>query len=390
MTGDENSRWKGLATAGAVCCAVPFFAHFSTWNDGTYRDWIAIGGGIAGAILGIATLVNAPRNLIRKQAIAAGIGIVLFAGVQLARGFGVFEDGGGGDSFHSTTTFVESPVPAPTPTIDPNDPASCPDKSACFQLGVKLEHARDVKGAAIAYERACNDGAPDGCFNVGFLWSRGDKPDLARSIAGFQKGCDLGELDACSELARDFLDGNGVAKDVARAKAMFEKACDAKGGMGCFNLGIIFETGNGVPKDAARGTELYAKACDIDNQPDLARACELAGNRIQLGIGVKPDPARAVSYLTAACDREAARCFYLGLAFDDGDGVAKDPVKARELYGKSCDAGNADSCNNLGVLLNTGRGGAKDHAAALQLFAKACDGGNKDACANAAPAKHRR
>jgi hypothetical protein len=64
-----------------------------------------------------------------------------------------------------------------------------------------------------------------------------------------------------------------------------------------------------------------------------------------------------------------------------GLGVVKDPYRARDLYDKACDGGDALACLSLGALYEAGDGVLQDSYRARQLFRRACDGGNEEACA---------
>lgn len=75
---------------------------------------------------------------------------------------------------------------------------------------------------------------------------------------------------------------------------------------------------------------------------------------------------------------EKNACFTLAWAYDKGEGVDKDTVRATRLYKKGCDGGHAASCNNFGVVESN----ADNKVHAAQLFDQACAGGSARACAN--------
>ena len=63
-----------------------------------------------------------------------------------------------------------------------------------------------------------------------------------------------------------------------------------------------------------------------------------------------------------------------------GMGVAKDPVRASQLFQGACDAKEAVACANIGELYWRGVGVAQDEARAKQLFKRACDLGDTKTC----------
>jgi TPR repeat protein len=48
---------------------------------------------------------------------------------------------------------------------------------------------------------------------------------------------------------------------------------------------------------------------------------------------------------------DAASCSMLGVMYEAGAGVARDPRRALALYQRACSAGNARACTNLGAAL---------------------------------------
>jgi TPR repeat protein len=93
------------------------------------------------------------------------------------------------------------------------------------------------------------------------------------------------------------------------------------------------------------------------------------------------DFSQAASVSQKACDGGGADgCSGLGVAYENGQGVAKDENRAVQLYQKACDGGSARGCTNLGLMYSNGRGVAKDENRAVQLFQKTCDGGDARAC----------
>ena len=88
-----------FAVAGWVLGAIPFFIHISSTeslvvNEATasvvYRDWLAVGCGIAAAVLGALALRAAPKEQPQRKKAMTGGFIALGLGLlQIARGFGV-------------------------------------------------------------------------------------------------------------------------------------------------------------------------------------------------------------------------------------------------------------------------------------------------------------
>jgi TPR repeat protein len=77
----------------------------------------------------------------------------------------------------------------------------------------------------------------------------------------------------------------------------------------------------------------------------------------------------------------SARAQYnLGVAYENGQGVAMDDAQAAYWYRKAADQGDADAQTNLGVMYANGFGGlAKDDAQAVTWYRKAAEQGNAKA-----------
>jgi TPR repeat protein len=63
----------------------------------------------------------------------------------------------------------------------------------------------------------------------------------------------------------------------------------------------------------------------------------------------------------------------LGALYANGQGVAQDYAKARELYEKAADKGDENAMTNLGLLYANSQGVAQDYAKARELYERAAD-----------------
>lgn len=67
-------------------------------------------------------------------------------------------------------------------------------------------------------------------------------------------------------------------------------------------------------------------------------------------------------------------------AYLTGNGVTKDPARARDLFAAACDRGLATSCSNLGYMYQSGDGVAQDRPKALAYLKQSCELGYDNAC----------
>ena len=91
----------------------------------------------------------------------------------------------------------------------------------------------------------------------------------------------------------------------------------------------------------------------------------------------------------ASCQRgDYSSCLFLGIAYDEGDGVKQDKFKAVEFYTKACELRDGMGCTNLGVMYNKGEGVKLDKRRALEFYGKACDLKEELGCKNYAILKN--
>ncbi len=98
-----------------------------------------------------------------------------------------------------------------------------------------------------------------------------------------------------------------------------------------------------------------------------------------------PCPDGDVAACTSRCDSgDQVSCAVLAAALVNGQGVPKDPARARPIAERACVDGKLRACNVLALLLEHGEGGPPDEARAVQLYERACSGDELRACANLA------
>lgn len=92
------------------------------------------------------------------------------------------------------------------------------------------------------------------------------------------------------------------------------------------------------------------------------------------GDSVAKDAVKAFELYQIAVDwGEMKEALNLGRMYKDGDGVAEDAVKA--IFQPALDAGEMAAALNLGVMYINGDGVARDAIKARTLFLRALDGG---------------
>lgn len=104
-------------------------------------------------------------------------------------------------------------------------------------------------------------------------------------------------------------------------------------------------------------------------------------------------PHRAFELYQQGNYKEAARIFkdyaeqgdadaqlFLGLMYEEGQGVAQDYRQAAKWYQKAAEQGDATAQLAVGSFYYLGKGVKKNIKTAKKLWEKACNNGNQDAC----------
>ena len=118
-----------------------------------------------------------------------------------------------------------------------------------------------------------------------------------------------------------------------------------------------------LPEETAASTS----GCSVG---DLAM-CHAAALDAYYAPSSPETDARARVLFEQACQGGyAPSCNGLGVLYEEGRGVAKDPKAAVALYRRACSANGSTGCQHLAAALRTGHGVAKDAGAAARAEAR--------------------
>lgn len=177
---------------------------------------------------------------------------------------------------------------------------------------------------------------------------------------------------------------------VQRCEAM-SRSRSADAGWNEFCQGVFAANGTYAPQDQAGAFRHYLRAAELGN----VEAQALLGVIYEHGWGgVSRDIGRAVAwYQKAAQQGHAGAELNLGTLYEKGDGVPKDPARARSLIEAAAKQGLPPAQRKLAELQQGNKAWpgtdlweegkkryrAGDHAGAAQLILKAAQAGNPDA-----------
>lgn len=164
------------------------------------------------------------------------------------------------------------------------------------------------------------------------------------------------------------------AKDYIQAFRFFTKACEGGSAHGCGNAGVMYYFGNaGVKKDFIKARSYYAKGCELND----TQSCHNLGAMYANGEGGAKDEIKALDMLEKACGLDFGNgCQNAGFWYAD----RQQYDKARKPYEKGCELGGAKACYNLAALYHDGVGARQNFKKAKEFAGKACDLGYQDGC----------
>ena len=233
-------------------------------------------------------------------------------------------------------------------------------------------------------DQACTLKAADGCNEAGFMYYtsiQGTRWNITQAAEYYVKACELGSALGCSnsgELARYGILGPPDAK---KAAELYKKSCELGEWVGCSGWAHYMLRGEGgITKDRKTATEKFRGACTADI--DLA-CVELADVLEADRGGSESEIARlrlkAFELTKKNADTNPGYMYWLGTYYRDGMATMKDPKKALEWFGKSCDGFDPLGCGAAGKQL-AASSDAKDREQARVYFQRSCAAGVDESC----------
>jgi hypothetical protein len=130
--------------------------------------------------------------------------------------------------------------------------------------------------------------------------------DLERALDLAERGCSLGQTDACNILGLLYLLPPGPAPDLAKARSVLRPGCDDENPRSCANLGrALLAEDDSIDADPDSARNVLALAC----KKGIADSCERLAGLWQDGLGGPADGDKAASLRKRACELgSAAAC----------------------------------------------------------------------------------
>jgi uncharacterized protein len=174
-------------------------------------------------------------------------------------------------------------------------------------------------------------------------------------------------------------DSEQAGLDKTQAADLYSSACkqltdSPSSGLDYWVTSYCYWEGHGVEKDKATAIDYSHKGQSAMEQ--LAKNGNVWTQYVLATSYANKelfnDKQKAAQYYTDACNGGSGRsCNYIGVMYNNGDGIAQDFVKASQFYSKGCTLLNPYSCHNLAWRYQKGEGVKKDMKKAAELYTKA-------------------
>jgi|GEM_PF-2910365 len=225
-------------------------------------------------------------------------------------------------------------------------PCELASPKACYERGVELFKAGDAEAAGF-FDRACESGGAEGCTELGFMLMEGMlvQRDDARSLKASQRACELGSGLGCNNAFVMVRDGRATRRDDLELRRLADRACELDDGEGCFLSAAVHGEPLGGELDQKRSNTALDKSCKLG----FGMACSVAANRLLEGsFGYAKDEPRGVRMMARACETNSGDACNVVAAWTlAGDhGLVRDVEKALALFGNACALEDQDGCKN--------------------------------------------
>lgn len=230
--------------------------------------------------------------------------------------------------------------------------------------------------------------------------------DVERAVTLYRETAELGLAMGKVAMGRCYWEGIGLTANIATARAWFERASIQDCAQAYWNLYLLYDSGSGVAQDPFLSLNCLEKSAQLglvdaqvvlafhhreDNNPDrdweqatfwMEQAAMggdpenqfRAGMFYELNDGRGPVKDKMVEWYTRAVNQNHLDAIYrLGRCYDEGKGVALDPIMAVRLFRKGANLGEPGCQYKLGFCYRSGVGLPRDIDEAIKWYEKAAE-----------------
>ena len=191
----------------------------------------------------------------------------------------------------------------------------------------------------------------------------------------FLRGCSLGAVDGCIELA-EYVDRWGIDHPrVAGAEQQLRESCGAGEQRACVGEAHLLVRHEPRTPAYGKALELFATACEAGT----SEGCLGGAQQRRIGRARSASAPSVVELYDAACEQnEAEGCAGLGERLAKARSTRSDAFTA---WNRACTLGNAGSCSSLGMLVQQRHAPRwPDEQPAATYLTQGCEGGDPEGC----------
>ena len=200
--------------------------------------------------------------------------------------------------------------------------------------------------------------------------------EFKRDLFWERMGAESGDPEAMIQMGFAYLTGDGVERDPVKAVEYYRMAADLDEPVAQYNMGIQCARGEGIKRDfteAIRWMELASENGDADapgqlkilkDAPEIERKAYAGDAEAQARFSTllanypsEENKKESFEMAQRSVEQGCPRGYHcLGTRYDYGVGVAKDPIKAAELYKKGAELGSPECQYCYAVCFKNGSG----------------------------------
>jgi TPR repeat protein len=236
--------------------------------------------------------------------------------------------------------------------------------------------------AVLALLSACRSGEdPKAADDAEKACVAGDAGACETAVRLLEERCYRRETAACARVAKLYLAGRTGRIEKVRAVQAYERGCDAGDGAACNNAGGAY-----ARADLAKAEKYRLKSCDLGYADGCTQAAGLLRDREDPASKAQADAlaARAKEIYNKSCAAgDPLGCFGLGMAvrMDSEDRAQQLFREAMTIWQKRCDTGDLYGCYRVGIAYGEESGVPIDYERSKRMLDDACTKGHRDSCA---------
>lgn len=248
----------------------------------------------------------------------------------------------------------------------------------CYYNGYGVDKNSDL--AFEWYTKSAENGSSNAQYMLGWAYTNASQYDGA--YHWLKKSAEQGNAYAQKELGILYYWGRGVVEDNDLAFEWFSKSAKNGYGWGQYWLGSMYQSGYGTNKNREAALKWYHTSLNSNPDNELKSSVYNAmGNLFyekEYEGGRSYDINQAIKYYNMATELNNTHAIYsLGLMHKTGDGVLRNPTKAKEYLTRSAERGLNTAQYELALLYKD----SNDLQTAFKWFEKSAEG-------NYAPAQY--